>query len=744
MRTSVHFAIIRKNYLTTALVLMLAMNGFAQTYSTRADGNWSSPATWVNGQVPNRNISSSMKVYINHDVTFNVNGDLTISGELNIIGDTLRFPSNFDKKSIINSTGTLTIINGAYLQSVTDRKSDMVINGGRLVMDKARLDISKNYFGYGGTRSLNRYSAVRTGEDYVLDGTTMAPIMDSIQGGSLEVGVASSGGDMLIKKAVTFRVANAIVIVGKGNFLNESGCTISVLPTAASNFGFNAFKVNKDLENKGSWDARIDAHCVEGSIKGSNMAAIDFTRVEDCNGASSVNNTIAAPELVFMNPVLKQGQANKAGAVYRFANVTTGIDAEIKLKKFSRNDIVMKTVDNSALGWPKAFQPEFGLSGTVKPWQNWYIDFELTFYEAGTNKKRRVSKFDLTALDVDGDGNSVSEYAVFDNPTSIIYSTVSYLTNQSAGLEGQSFTCPEDGLLSPLLPCVACLGDGKSGLWNIDICSSCDGVGLKYTLCTHPYDGVNGSTVTGPVENFVNIDTLATQVMATYQYVDKDKITFRYGGKSGAKSSNGSGIRLNSLWFRQFSLSATHATLPVKLTNFTASLDNKNVILNWTGHEENFSHYVLQRSTDGKSFSDVAVIFANGNDGTASYKYRDANVSTPTNMLFYRLKLVDRIEEVFSHSDVKVIRMNKEEESMKLVTYPNPVADQLKLTLPAAWQGKPVMIELYSANGVRIQAIQLGNAGQTEILQMDRYSRGVYLVKVVCNEEIAQQRIVKN
>ncbi|MGZ5286290.1 MAG: T9SS type A sorting domain-containing protein [Flavisolibacter sp.] len=741
MKTSVHFKNSNKNLLSLALGLMLAFSGLAQTYTTRADGNWSSPATWVNGQVPSRIISSSKKVNIYHNVNCNVNGDLNISGQLNIVGATLTFPSSFQDKTIINASGSMTIINGAYLQHMQSKKNEMIIYGGRVVLDKAIVEISKSVSAFSKTRRLYRNSTVRVGDTYTIEGTASNPVMDSIQGGSLETGMESAG-TFTIKAGVNFRVANAIIIVNNGDFKLESGSSISVLPTSAGNYGFNSLKVEDDLESAGSWDARIDAHCIEGNITGSNMAAIDFTRVEDCVGAGQ-NASISAPELVFTNPVLKQGPANKEGAVYRFANVTTGIDAEIKLKKFSRNDIVMKNIDNGSLGWGKAFQPEFGLVGVVQPWQNWYIDFEMTFFEAGTNKKRRVSKFDLTALDVDGDGNSVSEYAIFDNPTSIIYSTVSYLTNQSAGLAGQSFTCPADGLLSPLLPCVACLGDGKSGLWNIDICTTCDGVGLKYTLCSHPYDGVNGSTVTGPVENFVNIDTLATQVMATYQYVDKDRISFRYGGKSGARSSNGSGVRLNSLWFRQFSMTS-HTTLPVKLTNFTATLDNKNVTLSWTGHEENFSHYVLQSGTDGKTFSDVATVFASGNQGSASYKYTDANVSSATGTLFYRLRLVDKTEEAVMHSDVKVIRLNKEEESLKLATYPNPVMDQLKLTLPSSWQGKPVMIELYSANGVRIQAIQLGSASQTETLQMSRQAKGVYLVKAICNDETAEQRVIKN
>ena len=93
-----------------------------------------------------------------------------------------------------------------------------------------------------------------------------------------------------------------------------------------------------------------------------------------------------------------------------------------------------------------------------------------------------------------------------------------------------------------------------------------------HSACGHPYEGGTGSTVNGPVNNFVNIDTAATQVMATYQFLNMNKIRFRYGAKSGAASSNGSGIRLNSTWFRKFSLKAV-TTLPVKLDSFTATFD---------------------------------------------------------------------------------------------------------------------------------------------------------------------------
>ncbi len=54
-----------------------------------------------------------------------------------------------------------------------------------------------------------------------------------------------------------------------------------------------------------------------------------------------------APELSFSNPVLISGTDNKQGAVYRFSNVTTGVDAELKLKKCQ----CLKNVDRFQIGF---------------------------------------------------------------------------------------------------------------------------------------------------------------------------------------------------------------------------------------------------------------------------------------------------------------------------------------------------------------------------------------------------------
>ena len=449
----------------------------------------------------------------------------------------------------------------------------------------------------------------------------------------------------------------------------------------------------------------------------------------------------SGPQLEFVNPVLVHGNANQQGAIYRFSNVSTGVDAEIKLKKFSRPDIVMATIDNSALGWDKAFQPEFGLAGLVSPNQNWYIDFEVTFYTGGTNIKRNMDTVDLTALDVDGDNKSISEYVTYDKPNSILFSTVSFLTSTPSGTIGQSFECGEDQITSPLVWCNLCGGDGK---YQGNECTKCEGNGKLHSACQHPFEGCTGNTVNGPVNNFVDIDTSATQVMATYQFLSKNKIKFRYGAKSGALSSNGSGIRLNSTWFRKFSLAPVTA-LPVKLESFTAMLNNNKTDLNWTTSSEiNVSYFVVEKSTDGINYAGAATVFANGNaSNKTNYSVSDNIIAGKSTVIYYRLRSVD-IDGKSELSQTRIIRIGKQAENgIAIVTYPNPVSNEVRITIPANWQNRKVVYELLSANGKAAKKIETANSSQTEAINLSSLAPGFYIVRVSFDGQTAMQKIIK-
>lgn len=450
--------------------------------------------------------------------------------------------------------------------------------------------------------------------------------------------------------------------------------------------------------------------------------------------AQSGNSNEVIPELIFQNPVLISGTAGQDGAVYKFSNVATGIDATVKIIRRSGTSVTLTNIDVADMGWTKAFQPQVGIAGNVPANQDWWMEFQMKFLQAGTNNKKKINKFYVTSIDTDGDNYSIREYLQMEKIKSVSYCSVTYLSEltpfTSSASPAGSQACGECAKVSPLVTCTNCNG---SGINSSSTCGNCKGSGKLHDECDHAWEdgatltGDNGQGINklvyGPVMNFYNIDTAGTQVMATYNYEKKDVIRFKIGAKSGSGISN-AGERLNSLWFKQFSL-APPTTLPIKLNSFTTSYDKKNVMLNWsTAMEANFSHYVVERSTDGKNYSEIAVVFAYGNTTqTSNYQFKDVNVASTNNVVYYRLRFVEMSKESY-YSEIRIIRLSKANEGLELSTYPNPVVDALKVTFPNSWQNKQVMLEIYNANGTKLKSAEFKNASQTEMIQFSQFSRG--------------------
>jgi hypothetical protein len=185
--------------------------------------------------------------------------------------------------------------------------------------------------------------------------------------------------------------------------------------------------------------------------------------------------------------------------------------------------------------------------------------------------------------------------------------------------------------------------------------------------------------------------------------------------------------------------------LPVKLISFNAMLINNKVDLKWvTASEKNASHFVIEKSTDGSNFSDIGVVFAYGNTNEQkSYEYTD-NISTSNNaVIYYRLRQVD-VDGKFDYSTVRIIRIGKQaENTITILTYPNPVSSELRVTVPNGWQGKKIVYELFTMNGQVSKRSETTNGGQTETINVSTLSTGIYIMKATCGDQIAQQKIVK-
>jgi Secretion system C-terminal sorting domain len=187
------------------------------------------------------------------------------------------------------------------------------------------------------------------------------------------------------------------------------------------------------------------------------------------------------------------------------------------------------------------------------------------------------------------------------------------------------------------------------------------------------------------------------------------------------------------------------STLPVQLKYFTAQLNNNKVDLKWvTSTEINTSHFVIEKSFDGRNFIDAGTVFAFGNTTEEKiYNFIDNINSSQAAVIYYRLRTVD-VDGKFDYSATRIIRIGKQtEQTITILTYPNPVSNELKITLPDNWQNKKVIFEIYNANGQASKRTENANSGQTETLNVSNLGQGFYFVRVSCEGQTAQQKIVK-
>lgn len=98
--------------------------------------------------------------------------------------------------------------------------------------------------------------------------------------------------------------------------------------------------------------------------------------------------------------------------------------------------------------------------------------------------------------------------------------------------------------------------------------------------------------------------------------------------------------------------------LPVTYLSFTANRQNQKVLLQWqTSQEKNSASFIIERSADGRNYSDIGKVSAAGNTGlTQTYTYTDEMPLNAKN--YYRLNQVD-VDGSFNYSVVRIVDLGK-------------------------------------------------------------------------------------
>lgn len=107
--------------------------------------------------------------------------------------------------------------------------------------------------------------------------------------------------------------------------------------------------------------------------------------------------------------------------------------------------------------------------------------------------------------------------------------------------------------------------------------------------------------------------------------------------------------------------SLTTGTIPGKATIFSVVLTNTNKVdLKWsTEMESDLSHFIVERSIDGKNYSDAALVFAYGTTTTRSdYVFTDNISKIQAGEIYYRISSIGS-DGKSQYSDIRIVRTSK-------------------------------------------------------------------------------------
>ncbi|MFT3911591.1 MAG: T9SS type A sorting domain-containing protein [Ferruginibacter sp.] len=385
-------------------------------------------------------------------------------------------------------------------------------------------------------------------------------------------------------------------------------------------------------------------------------------------------------------PVLISGTANQVNAKYRFANVSTGIDAIITIMS-STNGATVDILDDNAITKPEGFSPKIGVPRN----RTGLVEFQICFVASGTLNSMVQDSLNATAIDIDG-GPTVKEMDVID------------------------------------------LGGGFSSYQ----------VGTPEITVTQTGTAFTGKNVAG--NEYDGIDTAARQVMFTVTNTHVGCFTYKCGA---ANTGNSTVSRQKSIYFKSFTYPPP-GPLPVKYLSFDAVAANKSVGLKWvTVWEMNNGHFEVERSFDRNNFKTIAMVLDGftGADNNKTYQYKDnaAEIQGRT-IIYYRLKQID-IDGRVDYSNILAVRMDGKAGATTMQVSPNPFVKDMMVRFNATVDGASEIriINMLGQPVLSRKSIVSKGYNNIQLTDLDKLIPGIYVAQLIIDGVVIEnQKVVRN
>lgn len=251
---------------------------------------------------------------------------------------------------------------------------------------------------------------------------------------------------------------------------------------------------------------------------------------------------------------------------------------------------------------------------------------------------------------------------------------------------------------------------------------------LVYTIST------SASTINGPRGLTVNWNTTPPTIFAVTGEATANRIVRINDTSSSVTPVTLATAPANTI-FRGVSYTPGTSTLPVKLIQFNATLQNKETHLIWaTSSEINNKGFEVEKSLDGENFESIGFVTGQGNSNQIiKYAFIDQNYSATTQ--YYRLKQLD-YDGNFEYSNS--ISVSNQDEPIFIIS-PNPFENEISVVVSN--NEEKIDAEIIDIQGkIKIHASGNGNVN----LNANALADGIYFIRVNNGEKVFIKRIIKN
>ena len=146
--------------------------------------------------------------------------------------------------------------------------------------------------------------------------------------------------------------------------------------------------------------------------------------------------------------------------------------------------------------------------------------------------------------------------------------------------------------------------------------------------------------------------------------------------------------------------------LPVELSSFTSISTGNEIMLKWeTKTEINLSRFVIERSSDNKSFQVCGEVSGHGNSLVSSY-YSFTDNKVEPGIYYYRLKMTD-MDGSYKFSNLTEVKVDIPAMLSLNQNYPNPFNPNTIIAYSVSYESR-VGLKIFNSLGEKVDEFEEG------------------------------------